>query len=187
MAGDIVHNLRSALDHLAYHLVAVGLECSPFMPLTEREMRHIYFPIAETSEKYESEKPAKVKGMLLEAVEAIDRLKPYKGGNPALWRIHELDNIDKHRTLFTLAPDFLFTGDWFEGAYLVKSQNPLFAGVETEVEKDIQLEIKEALNQPQVSNANALLPALHELVDFVDNLVVRFKPLLRNVYERYGR
>jgi hypothetical protein len=184
MAGDVVHNLRAALDHLAYHLVAVGMECAPVMPLTDVEMRQIEFPIAETLEKYEADKARKVKRMLTEAVEAIDRYKPYKGGNDALWRIHELDNIDKHRTLFTLANDFLFTGDWFEGAYLLKAENPLFAGVETQVEKDVQLEIQEALSQPQVTNADALLPSLHQLVNFVDNMVVKFKPLLRNVYER---
>jgi hypothetical protein len=78
----------------------------------------------------------------------------------------------------------LFTGKWFDGAYLVKSQNPLFAGVETQVEKDVQMEIKEAVSQTQVTDANALLPTLHQLVDFVDNLAVSFEPLLRNVYER---
>jgi hypothetical protein len=122
--------------------------------------------------------------MLPEAIEAIDALKPYKGGNDALWRIHELDNIDKHRTLFTLAHDFLFTADWLPGAYLLKAEDPIFAGVEAQVEQDIQLEIEKAIGQPQVTKANALLPSLHRLVDFVDNLVVSFKPLLRNVYER---
>ncbi|WP_348267729.1 hypothetical protein P8936_00450 [Edaphobacter paludis] len=184
MAGDVVHNLRTALDHLAYHLVAVGMECAPVLPLTDAEMRQIAFPIAETLKQYEADKPKRVKGMLPEAVEAIDRCKPYKGGNDELWRIHELDNIDKHRTLFTLAHDFLFTGDWFDGAYLVKADNPLFAGVETQVEKDVQLEIKEALSQPQVTNANALLPSLHDLINLVDDLIVSFKPFLRNVYER---
>lgn len=184
MTGDIVHNLRTALDHLAYHLVAVGMECAPVLPLTDAEMRQIAFPIAETFDKYEADKPKRVRRMLPEAVEAIDRCKPYKGGSDDLWRIHELDNIDKHRTLFTLAHHFLFTGDWFDGAYLVKAENPLFAGVETPLEKEVQLEIKEALSQPQVTNANALLPSLHDLINFVDDLILSFKPLLRNVYER---
>jgi hypothetical protein len=186
-AGDIVHNLRAALDHLAYHLVAVGMECAPVIPLTDIEMRQIEFPIAETPEKYEAEKTRKVKRMLPEAIDVIDGLKPYKGGNDSLWRIHELDNIDKHRTLFTLAYEFLFTGDWFDGAYLVKAENPLFAGVEAEVEKDIQFEIQEALSQSQITDANALLPSLHQLVNFVDNLVVSFMPLLRNIDERVAQ
>src|SRR4051812_2662692 len=145
MAGDVVHNLRSALDHLAQQLVAVGMACAPIRPLLPVEMRQIEFPIAETLEKYEAEKARKIKGMLPEAVEAIDRLKPYKGGNDVLWRIHELDIIDKHRALFTLAHNFLFTGDWFAGAYLLKAENPQFAGVEAEVERDVQLEIEKAI------------------------------------------
>jgi hypothetical protein len=185
IAGDVIHNIRAALDHLARQLVFVGMDCAPAaIPLTEKDLRGIEFPIAETPEKYEADKARKTKRMLPEAIEAIDALKPYKGGNDALWRIHELDNIDKHRTLFTLAHDFLFTGDWFDGAYLLKAENPLFAGVEAQVEKDIQLEITEAVSQPKVSQSNTLLPSLHQLVDFVDNLVLTFKPLLRNVFER---
>jgi hypothetical protein len=184
IAGDVIHNLRSALDYLAQQLVAVGMECAPVIPLTPEELRRIEFPVAETFEKYQAEKARKVKRMLPEALQAIDALKPYKAGNDALWRIHELDNIDKHRTLFTLGHDFLFTADWLPGAYLLKAENPLFAGVEAQVEQDIQLEIEKAVSRPQVTNANALLPSLHQLVDFVNNLVISFKPMLRNVYER---
>jgi hypothetical protein len=183
-AGDVIHNIRAALDHLARQLVIVGMDCAPTIPLTDGELRQIEFPIAETSKKYESGKAAKTKGMLPEAIQAIDDLKPYKGGNDALWRIHELDNIDKHRTLFTVAHDFLFTADWLPGSYLMKAENPLFSGIEPQVEQNIQLEIEEALRQSQVTKANALLPSLHQLVDFVANLVAAFKPLLRNVYER---
>jgi hypothetical protein len=184
MAGDVIHNVRAALDHLARQLVTVGFDCSGSIPLTDPELRQIEFPIAETFRKYESGKTAKTKGMLPEAIQAIDALKPYKGGNDALWRIHELDNIDKHRNLFTVAPDFLFTADWLPGAYLVKEENPLFSGIETQVEQSIQLEIEEAIRQAQITKTNALLPNLHQLVDFVANLVVAFEPLLRNVYER---
>ncbi len=184
MAGYVIHNIRSALDHLARQLVLVGMECAPVIPLTDKELRRVEFPIAETPQTYESDKAGKTKRMLQEAIDAIDRLKPYKGGNDALWRIHELDNIDKHRTLFTLAHDFLFTSDWFDGAYLLKAENPLFAGVEAQVEQDIQLEIEKAVGQSQVTHSNALLLSLHQLVDFVENLVISFKPLLRNIYER---
>jgi hypothetical protein len=108
-AGDIVHNLRSALDHLAYQMVIVGSGSEP--------SRRVEFPIAKDSATYEAEKARKVKGMRQLAIQAIDNVKPYKGGNDALWKIHELDNIDKHRTLFSVAHDYLFFGDWFDGDY----------------------------------------------------------------------
>jgi hypothetical protein len=171
IAGDIVHNLRSALDHLAHQLVLVG---SP----DTAPSRRIEFPIAETPIKYEAEKARKVEGMRPEAIEAIDRLKPYKGGNDALWRIHELDNIDKHRALFTMAHDFLFISDWFDGTYWLKTDNPNFSGVEANVEQDIQSEIEEAVSNPKIAQSNALLPSLHQLVDSVENLVLSFEPFL---------
>lgn len=173
IAGDIVHNLRSGLDHLAQHLAAVG---DP--NLTDKELRQIEFPIAETVAKYESDKARKVKGITREAVDAIDRLKPYKSGNDSLWRIHELDNIDKHRALFTMAHDFLFTFDWLPGSYLLKTDNPDFSGVEADVEQDIQSEIEDAVSNPKIGQGNALLPSLHQLVNFVENLVLSFEPFL---------
>jgi hypothetical protein len=172
IAGDVVHNLRAALDHPAHQLVLVG--CPGTVP-----SRRVEFPIAETMAKYEAEKAGKVKGMRPEAIEAIDKLKPYKGGTDAFWRIHELDNIDKHRALFSIAHDFLFTSDWFEGSYLLKTDNPDFAGVEPNVEQDIQAEIEAAISKPNIGRSNALLPSVHQLVDFVEDVVLSFEPLLQ--------
>jgi hypothetical protein len=120
--------------------------------------------------------------MRSEAVKAIDALKPYKGGNDVLWRIHELDNIDKHRTHFTVAHDYLFVADWMPTAgspFLMKASDPHFAGVfDSKIQEDMQLEFEEAIGDPQIAKSNALLPSLHQMVNFVDNLVSSFKPLL---------
>jgi hypothetical protein len=132
IAGDVVHNLRSALDHLAKQLVLVGLTVAqPAVGLSDKELRQIEFLIAESVARYEADKARKVKGMTLESIEDIDRLKPYKGGNDAPWRIHELDNIDKHSTLFTVAHDFLFTGLVRRGLS-AESRHPAFLRCRTE-------------------------------------------------------
>lgn len=172
MAGDTVQNLRSALDHLANQLVWVGSGGSP--------SRRVEFPIAKDSMTYEREKATKVKGMCPKAIKAIDDLKPYKDGNAALWKIHELNNIDKHRTLFTVDKDCVMLDDWLPAyGYLLKAGDPTFFGVfDDEVEKNMELEIDEALGEPKISEGDALLPTLHQLVDFVDDLVLRFKPFL---------
>lgn len=171
-AGDIVHNLRSSLDHLAHQLVIVGSGKEP--------SRRIEFPIAKDFDTYESEKTRKVEGMRPIAIKAIDNVKPYKGGNEPLWRIHELDNIDKHRTLFSVAHDYLFFGEWFEGDYWFKTDAPNFTGVfDAQVEMDVQLEIDKAVGQSQPVKGNSLLPSLHEMVDRVEELVLYFKPLLQ--------
>jgi hypothetical protein len=171
-AGDVVQNLRTALDHLANHLVAVA---------GNAPTRHTQFPIAKGADTYEAGKTKQVEGMRPEAVEAIDRLKPYKGGNDLLWKIHELNNIDKHRTLFTIDSACIMQDDWLPiGGYAVRAGDPTFAGVfDGEVEKNVESEIDEAINQTQFAKGDALLPTLHQMIDFVEGLVFSFEPLLK--------
>jgi hypothetical protein len=98
---------------------------------------------------YETEKARKVEGMTELAIKHIDNLKPYKGGNQVLWRIHELDNIDEHRSLFTVGSDYLFFADWLPGgSYVLKTEDPHFAGIlDSAVEKDVQLEVEGSARQ----------------------------------------
>ncbi|HKN75403.1 MAG TPA: hypothetical protein VJW94_09510 [Candidatus Acidoferrum sp.] len=180
-AGDIIQNLRTSLDHLAWHLAQVGLTQSG-VANTEPH-RDVSFPIAKTVEIYESMKRRKVQGMLPEAVKAIDSLKPYEGGNDALWRLHELNNIDKHRTLITIGHDCLFTGAGFDGGYWLKTSNPLFDGViegiaDPKVDEDLYFGRQKSVAELDVVNSQALLPTLHQLTEFVDNVVSSFLPLL---------
>lgn len=177
IAGDVIHNLRASLDHLAQQLAAV------YTPtISPEELKYVAFPIAETFAKYTKYKPKQVKGIHPDAIKAIDALKPYGDGDgelsSSLWRLHHLDIIDKHRTLFTLAPEVLFTSSWFDGAYHFKAGNPNFAGIETDAEKNLKLEIEEAVNKAKVGRSSAVLPTLHQLVEVVENSILRFKPFL---------
>ena len=90
-----------------------------------------------------------------EAVEAIDRLKPYKGGNDLLWKIHALNNLDKHRAIFTLDRDCVMQDEWLPpGGFAVRTGDPTFASVfDDEINQDMNLEIEEAINQPQILRA----------------------------------
>jgi hypothetical protein len=180
-AGDVIHNLRSALDHLANQLVLANGS----QPSLRTE-----FPIAKDFRTYKTEKRAKVKGMSKRAKAAIDALKPYKGGNDALWRLHDLDNIDKHRSLFTLFSNCLFAADWLpsEYPYMLKTDSPHFSGIvgdDTEsgivaddTENDVKLVVDKATSDLQITDSGPLLPTLHQMVDLVNNLVLAFKPLL---------
>lgn len=96
LAGDILQSLRSALDYMANALVVAN---------GEKPTRDTSFPISEKTplaKGYEASFAGKVAGMRQDAVDLIKRIKPYKGGNPYLWPIHELNNRDKHRLLFTV-------------------------------------------------------------------------------------
>jgi len=92
IAGDALHNTRSALDHLAWQLVAsTGSTPGPFTS----------FPIFDTATVYESGSKRKVRGMRQAAIDAIGALRPYRAGNLRLWQLHRLDIIDKHRMVVT--------------------------------------------------------------------------------------
>jgi hypothetical protein len=103
LIGDIAHNLRSALDHLAWHLV----QSSPVLP--KAEDRNIYFPIFEDASEYRKGKMRKIQGMTDAAIQAIDDIKPYgrldKGnhaagiGNLGLYWLSAINLQDKHRLL----------------------------------------------------------------------------------------
>lgn len=98
MIGDVIHNLRAALDHLAYQLVWVGGGKVPGS--------HVYFPIADSRELYREQRRKQLKGATPNAIAAVDALTPYRGSNDVLWKLHKLNNVDKHRVLLTAGASF---------------------------------------------------------------------------------
>lgn len=83
----------SALDHLAYQLVCSDTGDNPPNP------NWIYFPISDDASKYRQKKSGKIAGAAQATFDAIDGLKPYKGGNDLIWKLYRLNNIEKHRLL----------------------------------------------------------------------------------------
>jgi hypothetical protein len=166
-AGDVVHNLRTALDHLAHQLVLVGTPDG-------NPPRQIEFPILDSREEYEKRKASKTRGMRGDAILAIDELKPYKDGNRALWRLRELDNIDKHRMVLSVGEACLLYADWIgEHPFLMKAQDPHFVGVQNSGEVDIRS--SELLGDPDIINQKALQPTLREMVLYVEHIIESFR------------
>jgi hypothetical protein len=173
ITGDVVHNLMAALDHLAYQLVCVGIESG--IPRTGKPY-DIYFPIAHNSQTYESRKSRYIEGARREAIEAIDRLKPYKEGNAALWLLYKLDIADKHSLILAVGSDFIMDGISFKANDPYFSDFGLFRFAHDE--DNVNLSGSEPLVQPTVGRTNALLPTLVNLADYVSNIVDSFLPLL---------
>jgi hypothetical protein len=205
ITGDALQNLRSALDHLAYHLVLVGTaKPGPFF--------HVYFPIADSATKYKAAKARSTQGMRPDAVKAIDAIKPYPGGNDTIWRLHKLNNVDKHRLLITVGSAFR---NMDLGGYLIRQMHrslaaddplrqssgdvtslqaffrpadrlfPLEAGDElfidqsdAEVDEKLQFAFDVAFGEPQVVEGEPLLETLKQMADVVGQLIPAFKPLL---------
>jgi hypothetical protein len=96
IVGDVLFNLRAALDHLAYQLAVNN-------GTTDKKiLRETSFPILDSAKLYGKISRDKMKGMSQVAKDAIDAVKPYKEGNTILWQLHSLNNIDKHRTVVTV-------------------------------------------------------------------------------------
>jgi hypothetical protein len=88
--GDLIHNLRSALDLLACDLVR----------LNDENAKGVYFPFCKSA----ADLPQAIKDKNFDraspaAIAELIKLAPYKSGNDALRAIHDLDIQDKHRAI----------------------------------------------------------------------------------------
>ncbi len=90
--GDIVHNLHSALDLVICEIL---INAGKTLDGTTK------FPFF----KFRQELIGQINSGKLKAVGRdiyeliIDTIKPYRGGNDALYGLHDLDILDKHRSL----------------------------------------------------------------------------------------
>lgn len=90
MIGDVVHNLRAALDLAAVEMVA----------RSGGNTNNVYFPFAGSAEEFEL--AARRKNFHRageEAMAVLERIRPYAGGNVLLRGLHDLDICDKHRAI----------------------------------------------------------------------------------------
>lgn len=88
--GDVIHNLRAALDLLMCDLARVA----------GRSDKGVYFPFCETAaDLVDTIKKRNAHRAGVDVVDVIKTLKPYKGGDMALRAIHDLDIADKHHAL----------------------------------------------------------------------------------------
>jgi hypothetical protein len=109
--GDVIHNLRSALDYLIPPLVEAG-----GAKLSTKHEFPIYLDPGDYAAKVGSKTKANVKGPLRHITHAWPRLptgsRTTTQGNPEtdpLWGIHRFSNADKHRQLTAFA--FVPTGE----------------------------------------------------------------------------
>jgi len=203
VAGEVLQQTRSALDHLAWHLVDIGCAKQGIV-LSRTEQKQIGFPIIDTDApaQYEASRKAKVKGMTQAAINVIDKIKPYKGGNDLLWKLNQLNNIDKHRLLIAVgsavgsfsAPRFIMRGLGIPPELLnfnlipdpeyrkcpLNEGDELAFGFGEILDKDEEMRFtfEIVFNEAGVVECEPILPLLVQMVDYVNNLVLGFKPLL---------
>jgi hypothetical protein len=111
IVGDCLHNLRSALDYLAWQLVLLD---------NGDPNEETQFPIRETPFNKAGEiQPTQLKPAIRrpEILSALEEAQPYyENGGPQeslLWALSRLNNIDKHRLLLVVACVFVPDHMWW--------------------------------------------------------------------------
>lgn len=179
-AGDVLNNLRGALDHLV-----TQLSIARFPRLTQEQMRTCQFPIYKSETLYKTKKGRDVQFIHPDAVKLIDSMKPFKGGNQALWALNELNNTSKHRLILNIGKTVLCHADWVGEIshcpmFMYKVGRPQFAGIwgRPEVYDYILPKGKETLIKLRPGRREALFPTLEYLTDVVDCIIKEFLPWL---------
>lgn len=195
IVGDALQNMRSALDHLACHLVSVG----GGMVQTRTS-----FPIARSMEEYTSANfRRKIEGMRPEAANTIDGFQPYKGGNFLLWELHELNRIDKHRLLLTVCaahrgqsmtpterasmekifrdshpgiqvPDLRHVVRESPATVPLKVGQKFHSVPHAELEPQTKFLIDVAFDEPEIVKCEPIIPLLHNMASLVLAVILGF-------------
>lgn len=100
VVGDVIHNARVALDLL---MVAMVRHSAPALPNYE----HVSFVIGKSETKFREDLRGRTRGAGAQVRELMKELKPYKGGDEAFWRLHQLDLVDKHRAIIPVGSSYL--------------------------------------------------------------------------------
>ena len=100
--GDIAHNYRGALEHVAWALATRGN--TPPSTLSERAQNQIGFPIYECRTTFNSAIRNVLPGVRRADIAVVRRYQPYHGGKRrsrrhAFWVLRLVSNDDKHRTI----------------------------------------------------------------------------------------
>ena len=182
--GDAIHNLRSALDHLAWQLVKAG---------GGQPDRDTFFPICESSQQYASAfGRGEIKRMPVGAEKVLSSIQPYQTLDQNLWLLHRLDIIDKHRLLLTIAAIMDKWGIDFAAGQRVWLSDHRFVALivgneitniptstyERHSNQDFKLGLDIAFAEPEIAEGDLVLQTTKKLLDLVNGIVSNFEPFL---------
>jgi hypothetical protein len=181
LIGEFLHDLRSALDHLAWQLVLhdggqpSGDTSFPILKVTP-----------SANKQGEQTLPNVAGGLLTPARALIDGAQPYRLGaryaDHPLWMLHQLWNIDKHRHVLAkggrttahfigASPthDFAYTAR-FDSA-TVDAAKYILVPDDPSVDVDAHALVEVALNEPDHGIETPLLWTLEQILKSVLGVV----------------
>jgi hypothetical protein len=103
IAGEILYNLRSALDHAVYGAALA------FSKPTNPKLGTACFPFASDAAKFENALKGRCASVPIELYPIFRDCKPYKGGNELLWALNTIRGTDEH-AIFVPAVTAAFVG-----------------------------------------------------------------------------
>jgi len=155
--GDVIHNLRSALDLVACELARAAGHSD----------KGVYFPFCDRPEALEKTiKDRRFDRAGPEAVALLRELKPYPSGNAALRAIHDLDIKDKHQMLLPT-----FTA--FASPILSRWDDDGTLNLTVVGDPDLATDVRLVLPDGPLGG-DEILPALHSLADLASGVVEAF-------------
>lgn len=176
ITGDAIHNLHSALDLAACEIVrTAGKE-------PDRSTKFPFFK--KRSEVLGAINNGKIKAAGQDIIDLIvDTIKPYQGGNDALYGLHDMDILDKH---LLIVPVLAMTsvdiieaegaqGSGMENVRIQAPQGNVFNVIRT----PDRLHIKKYGNptfdvrfgKAQIFDNNSVISTLHQLSQLVTDVV----------------
>lgn len=175
LAGEIIHHLRSCLDHLAWRL-STGASRTIEFPIFKRR------PVQE---KELARYKGKISGIINpDALRIIEGLQPYNFPNPyavPLAIVHDMDIMDKHKELLlcvssataqivaTASPD---VERYFRNKRYVG--NDIFADLASELKKHAQVIPQVSFGQFGGRKSEPIIPALVYLAKSVRDAILLF-------------
>jgi hypothetical protein len=189
MAGEIMFNLRSALDHLVWELHVRHFKGRP---IDQRIERASQFPIFDSADDFLSYGHRRIRSLSERDQRAIRLLQPYNRRNDkwsplrrALRDLNALHNIDKHRKLHLVAGTQRYAGAPYTPGHAGFGFDPVFGPVESHGHVDTWTFTEPPTNLQE--HEGAFLEVVLEQPGYERNLVLLLDGLISGVTEALRR
>jgi hypothetical protein len=100
LAGDVLYNLRSCLDHLVHQLIVAHTDVEP-------SYRTYEFPIFRSEKQFDESRNRMLRDVSPEATSRIREVQPFRSEAPAespLYLLQQLHDLDRRRLLLADCP-----------------------------------------------------------------------------------
>jgi hypothetical protein len=192
IVGDVLNNLRSALDYLMFDIIE------------GKRNERIYFPIRTTAIEYKAVLKGIEKVAGKEAVKLLQSTEAYQGGKGhGLWQLHELNRREKHRFLIPVGVAYRhFIFDPAPGlrklqpewdvpsmAIAIRPADRMFplqngavlfsikAEAVNQTDMDVKFAFEIAFGEGQVMDGEPVLPTLTDMTELVQATTASFRSL----------